>query len=755
MDPRAAEERLMRMLDRDDSDDDDRSDDSNDEDEEKYRGNIVIQCPDEERRGGYEDFDDPDAHVLSSNTKLSNSLLPPGYVIKVTYDYGTTTMIYLKVLSVKAKAVQSLLQYFSLEATASKMMEELKTVPAYQLPKEKQVDSYFPHASKVFLGYYVPIFTENDERDAGVNRKVMGCVTMGLSGKIRSEQDIIFCSMEDRTQSRDLLFCPCLIEPTELLQVVDKAWEPRDRSADTDDLEQFRYDWINRWVVEADNDEVYENISEMHSSDSGFGSKKLLFRLPKDRKRSGFDFEKAFPKTYAMLLCGKFRWFQYKKDVLRVIVGRGVGLDSRQCEGQQILRTWKHEFTSFHELLCAVEVSWVWKGQELTADAVLPEFDTDLGPSRSLPREPPCCGEEKDAIVISSCSDKKKLVTALAISEEADGKTVLYSGHDDGTLTKWSLDNNEEIWSKSIYSDGTKDFERYIGGTGVCIKDTPGVAGIAIRPNPSKTPIVYTWTDAYDGYPQSEFDDRGPSRLKAWSGKDGQYMHHYICDVGEEREGSKAYPSISTVVFCKVYYEEFCTTLDSIVVGLHCCSNTIEYDESYSEFDLEEAQEFSEGNIVPFLEHSTGRAMSSWRGQGGMIRAMAVVGTEYLVSFSIRMGHGLPDSMVLWSLEQAGVPLSRKDFWDPCQRNRLKQQLTRLQEIDGISVEGKDILLADNCGDRIAAVTIEEGDGKSFLKFHGYANFGSRYYEGEGFHGRMAMSKSKYGIIAMEISPTA
>ena len=149
-------------------------------------------------------------------------------------------------------------------------------------------------------------------------------------------------------------------------------------------------------------------------------------------------------------------------------------------------------------------------------------------------------------------------------------------------------------------------------------------------------------------------------------------------------------------MFFKVYYEEFCTTIDSIIVGFHCCSNTIEYDESYSEFDLAEAQEFSEGNIVPFLRDSTGKAMSSWRGQGGMIRVMAVVGTEYLVSFSIRMGHGLPDSVVLWSLEDAGIPLFQKDFWDSCQRNRLKQQLTRLQEIDGISVKGKDILLADN-----------------------------------------------------------
>ena len=62
MNPRAAEERLMQML--DNHSDEDVSDDSDDEDEKKYRGNIIIQCPGEEMRGGYEDFDDPDAHVL-------------------------------------------------------------------------------------------------------------------------------------------------------------------------------------------------------------------------------------------------------------------------------------------------------------------------------------------------------------------------------------------------------------------------------------------------------------------------------------------------------------------------------------------------------------------------------------------------------------------------------------------------------------------------------------------------------------------
>jgi len=126
-----------------------------------------------------------------------------------------------------------------------------------------------------------------------------------------------------------------------------------------------------------------------------------------------------------------------------------------------------------------------------------------------------------------------------------------------------------------------------------------------------------------------------------------------------------------------------------------------------------------------------------------------------LVSFSIRDGHGLPDSMILWSLEDAGVPLFQKQFWDPYQQDCLKQQQTRLRGIDGISASGNHILIADGNGDRIAAVTVEEDeDGMDYLKLHGYANIGSRYYEGEGFHGRMATGISKHCAVTMEIHPT-
>ena len=43
---------------------------------------------------------------------------------------------------------------------------------------------------------------------------------------------------------------------------------------------------------------------------------------------------------------------------------------------------------------------------------------------------------------------------------------------------------------------------------------------------------------------------------------------------------------------------------------------------------------------------------------------MAVIREEYVVSVSITDGCGFPDQMILWSLDEAGVSLFRKDFYD-------------------------------------------------------------------------------------------
>jgi hypothetical protein len=142
------------------------------------------------------------------------------------------------------------------------------------------------------------------------------------------------------------------------------------------------------------------------------------------------------------------------------------------------------------------------------------------------------------------------------------------------------------------------------------VKETAGVSHIAIRVDPKdpKQHIVYTWTDAYSGYPEHDYDDRLASVITARSGKDGSVLRRYSCDIGEDEDGNSAHPSIATVVFCKLYVKS--QWRDSMVVGLHCQCNVLEYDESYDDFDLEEAREFSQGNIVPFLEYD-GRSLES------------------------------------------------------------------------------------------------------------------------------------------------
>jgi hypothetical protein len=195
--------------------------------------------------------------------------------------------------------------------------------------------------------------------------------------------------------------------------------------------------------------------------------------------QSVFDFCKAFPLTTGQVTNGKFRWIQYKTGILRILVGRATGRFHRDFDDHQVLKEWKTDFCTMHELLCAVESSWSYQREKLTADTFLDEFDVDLGPSNPDPIEPVCLGTARDAVVINHGSDLKKLVTALAIAAEADGKMVLYSGHDDGTLAKWSLDCNTEVWSRQAYVD--HHYSRYREYACLHVDYTNGVAGIVVR----------------------------------------------------------------------------------------------------------------------------------------------------------------------------------------------------------------------------------------------------------------------------------
>jgi hypothetical protein len=638
--------------------DGDSEDEEDDEDDEEGKTKTtIISCPMDQEAARDDFSEDSRTRMVSSGVKLCRRLLPVGSIITVQYDYGSTTMLYLKVLSIKEETVASLLQYFTVEANHDVMKKDLSSIPAYALPKDEQVDHFFPNFSRALLGYYVPLFANTDYEEgvdsddepafpAASDKKSIGCTNLGLLGPDT------FCAMENTTLTQDLFYAPTVLDLNELFEVGEKAWMPRDLDSDPDKLDRYRYDAISRWVVSADDDEEYEKARKYHKEIGKWGPKYILFRLSKDRKPSGFDFEKVFPKTCAMLRSGKYRWVQYKKGVLRVIVGSGKGHDKRGFERSQILKAWKYDFESFHELLCVVEASWVHDGMALSPDADLAQFDNEV----EL-QETPTLVSAEQCIMISSCNELKMLVTSLAITEDPDKKPVLYSGHDDGTLTKWFLDEDTEVWSKRIYPDGTEDFGRFIGGCGLHVSDTPGVAGIVVRPDPSydNRHLVYTWSDAYEGYPKRDFEEREPSTLRAWSSIDGILVKAYSCDIGADDDGDPAYPSISTVVFCKIYQKDRNMWVDSIVVGLFSLCESLQYNTNFSDFDLAEAADRSEGNILPFWENSDGKAMETWRGDPGLLRAMAVAEEKYLLTLSICPGHGFPHSIILWSLSEPGT----------------------------------------------------------------------------------------------------
>jgi hypothetical protein len=124
---------------------------------------------------------------MKSNSKVSKELLPIGSIVECIYDYGSTTTLDLKVLSIN--------YYFgNAKAKSEKSdLEDLQSMLAYRLPKEKRIDCYLPNLSKAFLGYHVPLFKEEEENkinnsdDQQKSKNAIGCSILGLSSCIYQE----------------------------------------------------------------------------------------------------------------------------------------------------------------------------------------------------------------------------------------------------------------------------------------------------------------------------------------------------------------------------------------------------------------------------------------------------------------------------------------------------------------------------------------------------------------------------------------
>jgi len=144
--------------------------------------------------------------------------------------------------------------------------------------------------------------------------------------------------------------------------------------------------------------------------------------------------------------------------------------------------------------------------------------------------------------------------------------------------------------------------------------------------------------------------------------------------------------------------------------------------------------------------------METWRENIQLIQSLAVMPKQYILSLSIRLGHGFPDALILWSCEEPGIPICRHDFWKPSKKIS-KQIKSRLYSVIGMSVWGRNIVITDKHSDRINAFLIEEdSNGDKSFNFEGYATVGKKHYERLAFHGRSA-SVGPRNIMANESFP--
>lgn len=670
--------------------------------------------------------------------------LQVGGILHFEYDFGTTTNIFLHVLREDTNLIVNNKSKKS-AVKKEKDTKDIESIPAFKLPKEQQIDAIFPSFSKMIASHKV------------------ATVTMGLSHRISRDNDSLFCSVQSSNVPNDILYCPLMFQNLdEFLTLADKSFS-QDHTENGDIRESF----IARFLFppsESGKAEFETQMDQLEKEEDDFdsqcGPKKVLFYQDEIQTPDEFSFQACFPKTFEQLSSGKFRWFKYHtKGSLSVAVGRGSGEDSRQMKKSQILRKWKRSFSSFHEILCAVEASWNMPGNPTTPlliTASLPEHDTNLGPSKPIPKQPTVLAKENDTRIISEAG-KLPSVTALAIAYGVDPtKPILYTGHQDSSLKKWNLYEDtpsDPIWSISAFKDWSNDEDRERGPW--------GIAGICVKDESNRHHLVMTWSHMIEG----DFENGSPpSEVRVWNGTDGSLHHRLTCSVDIE---GNVHPTISTLVLTPLWDEEEEIWLNSVIVGLHAISPSFVYQSDFSNYDYDEAIEGGEGNIVPFSYLQSDSSPSgtkiqqepTWRAHTGFIRAISVIHKKYVLSLSEHSGTGMADELIIWSPTTLGTPLSKVQFDDNKRSvidiNNFDRSIESIRRsvlqgnVVGMKVLENFVLIGCGYGDRFVVVEIlnPDNDEETKLRIARHGTLGQRYYEDDSFEGHMSTSGNVTAIV--------
>lgn len=605
--------------------------------------------------------DNGDESIVKVSTKVGElRAFQVGSVLHLKYDMGSTTNLFLVVLSAQLADAYSSLHIVEDFVDDIVDQQAMKGVPAFVIAKDKQIDSFFPKFSAAFLG----------------KTQKLNAALLGLCSCVSREDDTLFAAME-APGIGDVFSCPHPFESVdEFLVLAEESWG-------NNHSDRCLFPPTPHGKV------AYEKTKENTKGDPSKKNTSLFYK-PKIKPIPEFSFSTTFPHTAEQFTNGRFRWIKYQKGLLQVMVGR---MDrNRSTKKAQVLRSWKRDFDTLHDLLCAVEASWTVPDDSSKGlgNTVLQLYDSYLGPSDPLPPKPPILGRVEEAVVVSPPNDLPRVTAAALIS------TFLYTGHHDGSIRKWDLNTNMVLWRVKVFRDWSQ-FTNLVNG----------VRGITIHESDGGSHSLYTWSHFIE---DETWEDRKPAKIKVVR-ENGTLSHILSCQVGED--DSNPLVNCITHGLCA----DNGSWKDTLFVGLEASALVDSYQTNYEDYDIEYSQDIAEGNILPFDIVSRKR-LETWRGHRGPIRSLAAVTQKYLVSVSECPRTLFPESLILWDLKHPGVPLQRIDFYTEDERGKYPPFDCL---IGGIAVHENKVVLGCDYGGKIVPIDLENGVGDPSLKPCGHA----------------------------------
>ena len=694
----------------------------------------------------YGDYAEPDDRDPA--TRLTQLRLSDRSRLLLEYDMGDTCRVAMKVLRTDEAARGDNLPRWTPAVShvnevlrgTEKWRTLMEAVPAYRSPA--RIDEAYPKLAALVMRSGKGGNEDEDEdegEDEDEHEDEFECehapameFLLGLSAMECREDDATFLAVG--TVENDLLYAPVAFESIdELLTTADSAIRP-DAT-----LQSIRAGWVTHFLFPASlPSDVEERVELSKTQRDDFGPARRYHRMepvaaarlsaadtgaPTPDSPPRFSFAEAFPRTNAQLTSGRFRWFKYEplRMLLTVCVGRGRGADRRQP--QHVCRAWKAKFDSLHELLCAVEASWVRPDDatlELSGAALV--IDDDAGPRCPTAPSPPMLAGLEAASVLrppASAGVTSLLLAAAKRSKPGrvwhaayaanpqviaagDVQQVIFVGTSDGHIEKWTLEPPACVWRVLAHVERAPDDADiealYLGG-GFNEDEDAGEDEEGCRLS-------------VNGLLLSDDGERGATTLFSWANEHRIGVWRATDGASLSEDGNGTFEALlgdfAVAINCVVLVRQPDGT-KLLLAGLHCegaAPGWVSNDQEEPDEDEGSIDGADFGNLLPFIAGS-GKVLDAWCGHQTPVVALAATAGGHVASCGSIPPHA--HNLLLWNTE--GM-LLRQVVFNPLPRQPRSMDdrftLGLVNEVNGAAVHGSTLLLMTEYGGGLLVVDLEQ-----------------------------------------------